>query len=87
MAVTTLALCIGMNIAAFATAYGVLIRPLPYPDASRVAILNILFHDGGDLGFSPDALQQWLPRLRTVESAAGYSVKVSAGSKLKAAAK
>jgi len=75
LAVTTLALCIGMNVAAFAAAYGVLIRPLPYPDASRVAILNILFHDGGDLGFSPDALQQWLPRLRTVQSAAGYSVK------------
>ncbi|MCC6162697.1 MAG: ABC transporter permease [Acidobacteria bacterium] len=72
LAVTTLALCIGMNVAAFAVAYGVLIRPLPYPDASRLAVLNILFHDGGDLGFSPDALQQCLPRLRTVESAAGY---------------
>ena len=35
-------------------------------------ILNLLFADGGDLGFSPGALQEWLPRLRTVEAAAGY---------------
>jgi predicted permease len=72
LAVMTLALGIGVNAAAFAMAYGILVRPLPYTDPSRLVILNLLFEDGGDLGFSPPALQEWLPRLRTVEAAAGY---------------
>jgi hypothetical protein len=46
--------------------------PLPYADSSRVAIINLLFAEGGDLGFSGNALRDWLPRLRTVETAAGY---------------
>jgi putative ABC transport system permease protein len=72
LAIVTLALGIGVNTASVAVAYGILVRPLPYHDASRVVVLNLLFPDGGDLGFSPAALQAWLPRLRTVESAAGY---------------
>ena len=72
LAVGTLALGIGVNTASVAVAYGILVRPLPYHDPSRVVVLNLLFPDGGDLGFSPAALQAWLPRLRTVESAAGY---------------
>ena len=72
LAVVTLALGIGVNTASVAVAYGILVRPLPYHDPSRVVVLNLLFPDGGDLGFSPAALQAWLPRLRTVESAAGY---------------
>ena len=31
-----------------------------------------MFPNGGDLGFSTNALRDWLPRLRTVETAAGY---------------
>ncbi|MET0168527.1 MAG: hypothetical protein ABW318_26480, partial [Vicinamibacterales bacterium] len=72
LAVATLALGIGVNTASVAVAYGILVRPFPYHDPSRVVVLNLLFPDGGDLGFSPAALQAWLPRLRTVESAAGY---------------
>jgi len=72
LAVVTLALGIGVNAASLAVAYGILVRPLPYVEPSRVIILNLLFADGGDLGFSPGALQEWLPRLRTVEAAAGY---------------
>ncbi|HEU4690489.1 MAG TPA: ABC transporter permease, partial [Vicinamibacterales bacterium] len=72
LAVSTLALGIGVNAASLAVAYGILIRPLPYADPSRVVIINLLFADGGDLGFSPNVLQEWLPRLRTVETAAGY---------------
>jgi predicted permease len=70
--IVTLALGIGVNTASVAVAYGILVRPLPYHDPSRIVVLNLLFPDGGDLGFSPAALQAWLPRLRTVESAAGY---------------
>jgi putative ABC transport system permease protein len=53
-------------------AYGILVRPLPYVEPSRVIILNLLFADGGDLGFSPGALQEWLRHLRTVDVAAAY---------------
>jgi predicted permease len=71
-AIATLALGIGVNIAATAVVYGVLVRPLPYPDTSRLVVINLLFADGGDLGFSPTDLQAWLPRLQAVEAAAGY---------------
>jgi putative ABC transport system permease protein len=71
-AIATLALGIGVNTAATAVVYGVLVRPLPYPDASRIVVLNLHFADGGDLGFSPAALQNWLPRLQAFDMAAGY---------------
>ncbi len=72
LAVVTLALGIGVNVASFAVAYGILIRPLPYRQPSRVVVLNLLFADGNDQGFSPRALRDWLPRLRTVDVAAAY---------------
>ena len=72
LAVVTLALGVGVNAASLAVAYGILVRPLPYVEPSRVVILNLLFADGGDLGFSPGAVQEWLPRLRTVDVAAAY---------------
>jgi putative ABC transport system permease protein len=72
LAVITLALGIGVNTASVAVAYGILVRPLPYAEPSRVVLINLLFPDGGDLGFSPAVLQEWLPRLRTTAAAAGY---------------
>lgn len=85
LAIATLALGIGVNTTSVAVAHGILVRPLPYPDPSRVVIINLLFADGGDLGFSANALREWLPRLRTVESAAAYfrrevTVRVPGGS-------
>jgi predicted permease len=82
LSIATLALGIGVNTASVAVAYNILIRPLPYPDSSRVVIINLLFPDGGDLGFSANVLRDWLPRLRTVDAAAGYyrrEVTVRAG--------
>jgi predicted permease len=46
-ATLTLAIGIGVNTAMFAVVYGVLIRPLPYPDADR---LCLLFQTSGRAG-------------------------------------
>src|SRR5262245_24749247 len=72
LVISTLALGIGVNVTSVAVAYGILLRPLPYAEPSRVVIINLRFTDGGDMGFGPEVLQTWLPRLRTVERAAGY---------------
>ncbi len=83
LAVLTLALGIGVNGAAITTAYGILVRPLPYDSAERIVVLNLLFPDGGDLGFSDSAAGEWLRHLDGVEAAAAYytrDVTVRAGS-------
>src|SRR5579871_5345533 len=41
--VLALALGIGANTAMFSAAYGILMRPLPYPDADRVALVYMHF--------------------------------------------
>lgn len=42
-AVLALALGIGANTAVFSVAYGTLLRPLPYPDANRVAVVYMSY--------------------------------------------
>jgi putative ABC transport system permease protein len=44
VAALALALGIGANTAMFSVAYGVLLRPLPYPDSSQVAVVTMHFY-------------------------------------------
>jgi hypothetical protein len=73
--IVTLALGIGANAAVFAVTYGILMRPLPYRDPSELVVLNLLFRDGGDLGFYPPTVASRLERLERVGDAAAYNVR------------
>ena len=44
VAAMALALGIGANTAMFSVAYGILLRPLPYPEASRVAVVCMRYY-------------------------------------------
>ena len=73
-AVLTLALGTGANMAVVAVAYGVLLRPLPFPNPTRlVRITTERSVDGNDFGIALSEFEEWQRRLTTVESVAAYS--------------
>jgi predicted permease len=73
-AVVTLALGTGANTAVFAVAYGVLLRPLPFPEPSRlVRITTERPVDGSDLGLELSEFDDWKTRLTTVDAVAAYA--------------
>lgn len=68
----TLALGIGANVAVLVATWVLLVRPLPYPDATRLALIEQVFGDGRELGIVPSDVPEWITRLRTAEAAAAY---------------
>ncbi len=72
-AVATLALGLGANLAVVAVAYGVLLRPLPFPDPGRLVRLTTERpSDRSDLGLQLDEFEGWRERLRSADAVAAY---------------
>src|SRR4051794_8549713 len=70
-AVATLALSIGMTTSVFSIVNAVLLRPLPYRDAERLAVIWSAFSDSGRGPVSFDDFEDWRRNSKT-ESAAVY---------------
>jgi putative ABC transport system permease protein len=78
MAVVTLALAIGATIAVFSIVHGVLLRPLPYPDPTRLVRLWEEHPGGvspaGNRWLSRSTYAVWRERTRTLDVLGGYAI-------------
>lgn len=71
-AVVTLALGIGSNTAVFSVVNAVLVRPLGYPDSSRIVQFFLSSSTGSTAGASIPDLRFWLERADSVQDIAAY---------------
>jgi putative ABC transport system permease protein len=69
----TLALGIGANTAIFSVVYGILLRPLPFRDASQLVLLNETTPRVGDVSVSYPNFQDWRRQSRTFTEMAAVS--------------
>src|SRR5579863_2056832 len=83
LAVVTLALGIGATTAIFSVVYGVLLRPLPYNDSSRIVAIFEVNRSGGRSRLADPNFDDFRDQNRSFESIAKYSAgltSVSGGS-------
>jgi putative ABC transport system permease protein len=77
IAVITLALGIGASTAIFSVVDGVLLRPLPYPQAEKIVQLRELGANGGRMAFAEPNFLDIRARSRTLESVAQYNYELA----------
>jgi putative ABC transport system permease protein len=77
LAVLTLAIGIGACTAIFSVVDGVLLRPLPYPDAERIVQLREVNSRGTQIQFAEPNFRDVRARSRTLEAVAQYSGEVT----------
>lgn len=68
----TLALGIGVSTAVFSLLYGVLLRPLPYPEADRLVVLGESAGEATGISVTWGNLQHWREQSRSIEAFAPF---------------
>jgi putative ABC transport system permease protein len=71
--ILTLALAVGMATSIFTVVHALLLRPLPYPDASRLARIWTLSRDDNRGPVAFDDFGDWLHNSKTLESGAAFT--------------
>src|SRR6266542_384508 len=72
LAILTLALGIGACVTMFSIIYGVLLRPLPYPQPDRIVALWEVSKRGSSMAVAWPNFLDWHEQSRTLEAIAAY---------------